>query len=110
MTVYRCGGVKPHQIRETVDRVLRDHPHSMVIDGHLPAVSAYQQPVVFVYFLGFDILGYFQKPSLVEGVTGVVTKLEYLGPLKSAYSAKYLEYLENHCRIYSAFTNWVEVD
>lgn len=108
MTVYRCGGVTPRQIKETVERVLLDFPDGAVIDGDLPSISACQQPIVFMYFLGFDVLAYFDKPGINKGPTGVVAKEEHLEAIKSAYSAKYLEYLESHCRIYSAFTNWGE--
>ncbi len=110
MTVYRCGGIKPHQIKETVERALEDHPKGAVIDGFLPACRAYQQPIVFMYFLGFEYMAYFEKPGLVTGPSGVVTKHEYVEAIKSAYLAKYIEYLENHCRIYSAFTNWGELE
>jgi hypothetical protein len=110
MTVYRCGGVKPHQIKETVDRILKDFPDGVVIDGHLPAVNAYQEPIAFMYFLGFDVLSYFEKPGLMTGPSGVITYHKLIEPIKSAYSAKYLEYLDNHCRIYSAFTNWGELE
>jgi len=110
MTVYRCGGVNPHQIKETVERVLRDFPHGAIIDGNVPSVNAYRQPIVFMYFLGFDIQAYFNRPGINKGPTGVVTKEEHLEAIKSAYSAKYLEYLESHCQIYSAFTNWGELE
>lgn len=102
MTVYRCGGVSPRLILEAVKRALHDFPAGVVVDGHLPSTSGRSQPIVFMFFLGFEILAYFAKPGLMTGPTGVVMRLADLDRLKEAYLNNYTDHLENNCQVYTA--------